>query len=922
MPALLHVRRTTQEPVPRVACLLATIASTVSGACWGQTSNSAQPSQTTVTKGGESTSAPAEIRVEGTRPTPPALLDEIQLFGKDFVEHSDGFTADEVLADLTASLPTGQQVVFIDGHESTVDISTIPASKIDRIEVSTSGIMPDGRPRIFGTVINIILKQDYNGANFGARRRASFAGGGGQSQFNAFGAATVGKFNGSLNLIHREQDPLLASGRDFSSSQHYAAVGGADYRAPYGTTPVVQAVTGPLTGVFDSNGAPATIALSPDALGSGSLTPSDFIAAPPGTRNASGLKHFDTAAFIYLVAPSKSNIVNADFTYSVASGVKLHAGYAYQHSDSQQVGPPPITSISTLTVVPAADNPFGQPVEIGMVHTGFGGVRRDSSSSRSSGYLSADGHLGASWEWSSSFDLNHRISGSNTDALDAGKFAAALASADPALRFNPFADTGPGSANAALYPSLTSIRQSDATTDDTRLRASGHGQIADGWVAPILLRASFQRSTNISRQDVDPGILGIPALDTHSHLTTTSFNANVDIPVFKVRELESPAVFTVSTYVLDSRQQTSQGLSGTGPPQRLSVSVESLNGLLNIPWAVPEDKRRWLYNAQTQLGAGFSHSAGITILTAQLGALWAPLSSVTLRGNYSRQQVPAPLALYFPTTDYNQTLIDRVRASTIATNVEVISNQPQAQSPPVTSRLLASADWVPPTFDKARLTLTYSDVTQQGQIRNFSAQDILDNEAALPGRVTRLPPTADQIAAGLPGDVSQVDITPFTGGQREDRSLIFQAQYHDNSKTGGALNLRSITQHVLSSTNELPGGLQIVSTNDQEAPPSWTSTAQADWQRRQWGAAASFSFASGGFYAGLPYPSFTTLDARVSYTFDRVLGGWLGKTLRIGAGIQNLFDRNPPSANTITGFRGGSPLGRTYEVTFRSGFGD
>jgi hypothetical protein len=863
-----------------------------------------------------------EIRVEGTRPTPPALLDEVQLFGKDFVEHSDGFTADEVLADLTASLPAGQQVVFIDGQESTVDISTIPASKIDRIEVSTSGVMPDGRPRIFGTVINIILKQDYNGANFGARRRDSFAGGGGQSQFNAFGGATVGKLNGSLTLIRREQDPLLASERAFSSSQNYTAVGGADYRAPYGTTPVVQAVSSPLTGVFDSNGAPATIALAPDILGSGSLTPSDFAAAPPGTLNAAGLKHFDTAAFIYLVAPSEANILNANLTYSVAPGVQLHGGYAYQHTDSRQVGPPPITSISPLTVVPAAYNPFGQPVEIGIVHSGFGGVRRDSASIRSSGYLSADGHIGASWEWSSSFDLNHRISDSETDAVDAGKLAAALASADPALRFNPFADAGPGSANAALYPSLTSIRQSNAATDDTRFRASGHGQVADGWVAPILLRASFQRSTNTSHQDVDPGILGIPALDTRSHLTTTSFNANVDIPVFKVRELESPAVFTVSTCVLDSRQQTSQGVSGTGPPQRLSVNVESLNGLLNIPWAVPEDKLHWLYNAQTQLGAGFSHSDGVTILTEQLGALWAPLNSVTLRGNYSRQQVPAQLTLYFPTADYNQTLIDRVRASTIATNVEVLSNQPAAQSPPVTSRLLASTDWVPPTFNKARLTLTYSDVTQRGQIRNFSAQDILDNETALPGRVIRLPPTADQIAAGLPGDVAQVDITPFIGGQRQDRSLIFQVQYHDNSKAVGALNFRSITQHVLSSTNELPGGLQIVSTNDQEAPPSWTSTAQADWQRRHWGAAASFSFASGGFYAGLPYPSFTTLDARVSYTFDGVLGGWLGKSLRIGAGIQNLFDRNPPSANTITGFRGGSPLGRVYDVSIRSSFGD
>jgi hypothetical protein len=44
--------------------------------------------------------------------------------------------------------------------------------------------------------------------------------------------------------------------------------------------------------------------------------------------------------------------------------------------------------------------------------------------------------------------------------------------------------------------------------------------------------------------------------------------------------------------------------------------------------------------------------------------------------------------------------------------------------------------------------------------------------------------------------------------------------------------------------------------------------------------------------------------------------------LRLGVAVQNLFDRDPPFANTITGFRGGSPLGRIYEVQVRSQVGD
>jgi hypothetical protein len=37
--------------------------------------------------------------------------------------------------------------------------------------------------------------------------------------------------------------------------------------------------------------------------------------------------------------------------------------------------------------------------------------------------------------------------------------------------------------------------------------------------------------------------------------------------------------------------------------------------------------------------------------------------------------------------------------------------------------------------------------------------------------------------------------------------------------------------------------------------------------------------------------------------------------------VQNVLDRDPPFANTLTGYRGGSPLGRTYEVTLRVPFG-
>jgi hypothetical protein len=318
---------------------------------------------------------------------------------------------------------------------------------------------------------------------------------------------------------------------------------------------------------------------------------------------------------------------------------------------------------------------------------------------------------------------------------------------------------------------------------------------------------------------------------------------------------------------------------------------------------------------------GVVRSAGESGLTADVGAIWAPLKPLVIRAHLTRQQSPTPAVLYPLTVNYNQTLIDRQRADSIANNVEVVSGQPQASRPPLVTQKLVSMQWNPPALEKLRLTLTYLDVTQRDQLRNFSAQDILDNEAALSGRVTRIAPADEDAANGLPGEITQVDITPFSGGQREDRSLGFRAQFSYTGPKIGTLTIRGSAQHILSSNNELIAGIPIVSTDDQEVPPAWKAFTQADWQRGKWGAGSTFTYVGGGRYAGLPYASFGTLDARVVYQIEHPLNGWLGKTLRIGAGIQNLFDRAPPFANTITGYRGGSPLGRTYELTVRAAVG-
>jgi hypothetical protein len=862
-----------------------------------------------------------EILIEGSRPEAPASPHPIERFDADFIAQTDGFTADEVLASVTADLPSTEQVVLIDGRETQDDISTIPAELIDHIEVSTSGQMPDGRPPIAGTVINVILKKTYNGATLAGRQRDSVAGGGGQSQFNVSAGRTLGKWGARINFTRREQNALRASDRDFSRDQDHSTEGGADYRVPYGESPVVEAVSGTLSGVTDANGLPTSIALAPSSLSGRPLTAADFAGAPADTRSAAGLRRFNTADFLYLVSPSTHDAVSGEVSYELTPKTKLRAGYGYQRSDSHLSSPPPVTRAGARSVVPAAYNPFGQDVEIGLVHSGFGPVQRDSATERQSGFLAAEGALSETWNWNARFELNHRLSDSETADLDAAKFAASLAAADPAQRFEPFADTGPGSANASLYPGLIAIRRSAGTSDDTKARLQSSGELSKGWIAPLTLRLGIERNTNDSEQHIDPGASLGPVLDTRSTLESIRANASLDIPVFRVRPLEAPAVLSLVSYSTRDEQRVAQTVALPADPSNLNLETQTFGTLLNVPWFVPADARRGLYQLQTQLGVGTAHAGSKRFSTGGAGVIWAPSKPLTFRADFSKRLAPTPSLLYPLTVDYNQTLIDRQRSSSLAEGVEVVSHQPDAQAWPLVTRTLLTTEWVPPALEKLKLSLMYLQVEQEGQQRTFAAQDILDNEASLPGRVTRLPPTPEELAEGLPGEIAVVDVTPFSGGKREDRSLALRVQYRDEIPGIGRVSWRAKGEHLLRSTNELLSGAHVVSTNDREVPPAWRVWTQADWRLGQWSAAAVYNYSSGGQYAGLGYSSFATLDMRVAYEIESPFGVRFGRRLRIGAGVQNVLDRDPPFANTLTGYRGGSPLGRSYEVNVRVPFG-
>jgi hypothetical protein len=123
------------------------------------------------------------------------------------------------------------------------------------------------------------------------------------------------------------------------------------------------------------------------------------------------------------------------------------------------------------------------------------------------------------------------------------------------------------------------------------------------------------------------------------------------------------------------------------------------------------------------------------------------------------------------------TVTDLRRPTSNTTVVQVVSGTPLALSAALIDTRSLSIDWSPPRQPHLHFGVSYIEQTELNPLRTFSAQDVIDSEDALPGRVIRLPPTSEDLASGQPGAIAQVHVTPLTSGELTTKSVDFSAQW-------------------------------------------------------------------------------------------------------------------------------------------------
>ncbi len=860
------------------------------------------------------TTTPAFNFVTGSSAAPPA---QSGVSGVSLRGLGSGSTL--ILVDGRRVAQSGAGNRSTDSRQGFVDLNTIPLGMIDRIEVIT-----DGASALYGAdaiagVINIVLKKNYVGNELTGTYKGTFHGGARERGTTLTSGFAAGKLRGSISIDYYDRADLKASERSFSKNQDHRVyvkgwnnntntpVLGVDLRYNWGYPATVQARTGTLANLT-AGGVATPLALAPEGA-TQTPTLTQFTAVGPTSFNAttgapvftaSGVRRGNTSEFLDLVSPSERYGTNLNLTYELSPRLEFYGRYGHTDTRGLYSTQPPVSSASATTgfgsfgtIVPAAYNPFGQDVLVGMIHYEFGSVTQSTRTKADTALVGARGILGGSWRWDASLGWQQQKFQQITRDFNGAAITAALANPDANLRLNPFIDARvAGSKHAAIYESMARYNTLRTTSEMTSWDLTADGDLLGIWGGTIRMAA---------------GLAGDRAKNTSVGVTLSEAVVPVATTTTAAGARDSYAAFSELSIPIFGKKNAAPGL------QRLEFQLAGRY----------EDR----------------DAAGHTTIP-KVGASWVPVKAVLLRGSYSEGfRAPALTEYQVTGTPFNSTLTDPRRTPASTTGIVTTRGANLGIKPETSTNEFYGLVFEPPFAKGLNFSVNYYRTLQKDVIQVISAQNIVNNEAAFPGRVVRAP--ADPVIDAplrQPGRILSVDTTLINFGEIRNESIDYMAEYRIPGEKLGRFTVNLTASNTLKAIRNIrPGLAEIDDAGDTFSPPEWKFNGSVFWRQGPYsvsvfatylgkfesnrsGNALTYTSAAGFVYYGAPAQ--TKVDVRGSYEFKNGVWRGYGKGLRVSGGIGNVADRRPPFSDTVFGFNGAlhNALGRTYELSFAKSF--
>ncbi len=229
----------------------------------------------------------------------------------------------------TLVLVNGRRWVGGTGLGGAVDLNTIPTAAVERIEV-----LKDGASTIYGSdaiagVVNIILRQNFDGAEANAYFGQYDKGDGSRESYDFTIGSAGDRWHATLGVGYVKEEPVWAGDRKISAVPSYGA---AQYTGNSATTPDGRFAYYGQTGV-DADGNPIFGATRLNG------TNGYFVTNDGGTtvRNYTTADSYNHAPGNLLITPQERTSVFADAGLNITDNIRFKTTVTYNERESEQI---------------------------------------------------------------------------------------------------------------------------------------------------------------------------------------------------------------------------------------------------------------------------------------------------------------------------------------------------------------------------------------------------------------------------------------------------------------------------------------------------------------------------------------------------------------------------------------------------------
>lgn len=748
------------------------------------------------------------------------------------------------------------------------DLNSIPIAAIERID-----ILKDGASPVYGTdaiagVVNIILRDDYDGFEFTVGTGTSSEGDGDEDVFQAVWGNSHDEGNVMVALNYLKRDILINNDRDFTRTANFSDRGGIDFRS--------------------SSGNPGSYA--PEGQG---FRPDP--ACPP-ERNDGTFCRYDFGPFLSLQPASERTGLYLHVDQEVTDSITGFADFQFQRNSTfLSASPSPAFTVLGGFEIPEnhPNNPFAGEGDLTNVRrrlTEFGPRQDDTDSTFFNSVLGLQGDFNLGdrfWNWEASYQygLNDVSERGVAGYINSREMQAAFEDGT----FNPFGCLagaecqGAGTEPESVEDVLDNANNPDVPPEVADRIGTQTNRIAKSHLKVYNLKANGD-------------LFDLPAGPAVASVGLERRETDIkDIP--DDQYLRGDIVGTESTFVLGNRE------------------VDAAFGELILPvtdWAEIQSAIRW---------EDYSDFGSTT--NPKIGVLLKPNDDLRIRGTWSESFRAPSLAELGNISDESPNLVDPIRCPVTGDAVDcgeqetIVRFLPtEGLEPEESESINLGAAW------QATENISASFDWWQIEVDNLIGTDnqfLLDQNADNPDVVVRFPPTAEDEELGIPGRIRFVRGERVNFGEEEVEGIDFNFNWQFETEFGRFVWDTQWTRFLTHDRLTAPGSDPTDLVGEWDAAkgvgrPEDKFTSSVNWIGGDFGAHGRINhrseFNDDPTFVDREVDSLTTFDASVRYM------GLPNSTISLS--VQNLTDEDPSFvANQSSGYSTqDSPLGRFWMIRY------